>query len=414
MLFIHGSLNLGGVETFYIRMAKERHKKGLKTSILLQKSKSKQNQELLQEASLYAKIYYVDDFLINIPILTEKLPLLASIKKNKVSQAFKHVDQVHAYGAMYGLLAQRLMKTINKRVPITIGFYHYDHYLWGNDKLPYNIKKDREFVFQYLPRDALLLFSEGNRDYHQRKLKSDFSQSHTFRLGVVNKKDHIPDGSIKKNINITAVGRLVDFKTYNLFMLDVIKNLTDKGYNVSFNIYGYGPLYNTITDRVKDLNLSRQVILHGSLEYKDFDKIVSQADLFIGSGTAIIQAASLGVPSIVGIEHMTLPKTYGYFSDVHQHEYNLKGLDLPLINIQDLIEDFILMHKSERLSLQKKHLKSIENFTNEACQEKMDSLKDINMPHHEFKFNRWLYELARIIDTIDMKYNKKHPLNRSL
>ena len=419
MLFIHGGLSLGGVETFYVRMAKERHRKGLKTSILLQKPESEHNEELLLEASQYAKVYYLDDFFINIPMLTKKFPLLAPIRKNQVIEAFVDIDQIHVYGAMYGLLAQRLLGTIHKKIPITIGFYHYNHYLWGGKKLPYNIKKDREFVFKYLPRNALLFFSEGNRDYHCDKLKTNFNESHTFRLGVVDQKVGVVDqkpyssnGSIEKTVNIITIGRLVDFKTYNIYMLDVVRSLIDKGYSVIFNIYGNGPLYNTISDRIKKLKLSENVILHGTLEYKNFDEVVKQADLFIGSGTALIQAASLGVPSIVGIENMNHPESYGYFSDVHRYEYNLKGLDLPVINIENMIEDFILMQQDQRLSLQKRHLESIEDFTNETCQKLMDSLKDIKMPHNDFKFNRWLYEISRSLYMIDRKYNNKNFFKR--
>ena len=248
MLFIHGCLSIGGIETFYVRMAKERYKKGLKTSFLLQKPKEKSNLSLINECSKYAEIYYLDDFFVNIPIVTEKFPLLAPIKKDNVNKAFQNIDQIHVYGAMYALLGQRLLENIEKKIPITIGFYHYIHYIWGKDKVAYNVRKDREFVFKYLPKECLLFFSEGNRDFHTNNIGLDFSSSHAFRLGVVDEQKVNINGSLKEPINITTVGRLVDFKTYNFFMLDVLKILVNKGYKINFNIYGDLPLYGQIND----------------------------------------------------------------------------------------------------------------------------------------------------------------------
>jgi hypothetical protein len=58
VLFIQASLSMGGVETFYVRMAKERHRCGQKTKILLISPRSRSNPELLAEAEKYAEIYF--------------------------------------------------------------------------------------------------------------------------------------------------------------------------------------------------------------------------------------------------------------------------------------------------------------------------------------------------------------------
>jgi len=49
MLFIYGSLALGGIETFFVRMAKARAEIGMKTKILLLNNKERSNPELLDE-----------------------------------------------------------------------------------------------------------------------------------------------------------------------------------------------------------------------------------------------------------------------------------------------------------------------------------------------------------------------------
>jgi hypothetical protein len=217
-------------------------------------------------------------------------------------------------------------------------------------------------------------------------------------------------GELNTPLKIISVGRLVEFKTYNLYMISVINALKEKGLSVQFDIYGDGPLKSQIQEKIYNLNLYDLIRLKGTLDYSKFDQVVSQYDLFIGSGTAIIQAASLGVPSIVAVENVTQPITYGYSSAVHQYEYNLNGLNLPFFSVEKMIADYYVMNESDRLKLKQAHSNSMEAFTNEACQKSMDALKNIIMPKQAFKFNRLRYELSKVFDIINLKVNKWHPL----
>lgn len=411
MLFIYNALHLGGVETFFVRMAKERSKIGRYTALLLLSKPQKSDPELLEEIRKYAHVLFLDDIIKYTPIISRKLPLVAPINKKSVEQLMEKSDQIHAFYGRHALLGYRLSQLINKDIPITIGLYHYIVYVWGGNKIAHHERVNRDFVFQYLHRESLIFFSEGNRNYYENHKKLDFSGSNTFRLGVVNTKKVELKSKLKNPLKICAVGRLVEFKTYNFYMLEVVENLLKKGIEVVFDIYGDGPLKTKLEQDIAKKGLEKYVHLKGNLDYSKFDATVSEYDLFIGSGTAIIQASGLGIPSIAAIENMDTPKTYGFFNDAHQYEYNLKGLDVPLIDIQNLIEEYFYMNDSDRLNLKNDHLRAIENFTNKSCQENMDALKTINMPPHPFKFNRWLYEISRVIDHISIKLNKKHPYN---
>lgn len=411
MLFIYGALQIGGIETFFVRMAKERYRKGLDTSILLLSVAEDSDKNLLDEMRKYSNVFFTEDLFVKLPFLGSRFPLLRTPKISKIKSMIDKVDQVHAFDGMHLLLGQRLLKIANKDIPITIGFYHYIKYAWGGASIAYNEKVNRDYIFNHLPRDSLLFFSKGNRDFYTKNREVDFSSSHTFRLGVVDKKNIVLDGKLNSPLTIVAVGRLVNFKSYNIFMLDVMRKLIDKGYDIRFDIYGYGTLQADIEHRVKELELEAYVRLNGTLDYHRFDEIVSRYDMFVGSGTAIIQAASLGVPSIVGVENMLEPKTYGYFSEVHQYEYNLKGQNILLKSIGEMIEEYITSDDQYRLELKKSHLDSIEEFTNESCQESMDLLKSLKMPDSDFDFNPWAYELSRILDKVNKKFNRFHPRN---
>lgn len=409
MLFIYGALPVGGIETFFVRMAKERFKENLPTSILLLSKPEKSNSELLAEIEKYANVIFPEDIFYGPSLFCHRFPLLSPLKRKTTLERLKDVDQIHVFDGMHAMLGYRIAKELDRNTPITIGFYHYIKYLWGGDKVAWYEKLNRNFIFKYLPEESLLFFSEGNRDLYIKHKKQKFSGSNTFRLGVVDRKPVTLSGDLKAPLKIVAVGRLVEFKTYNYFMLEVITRLLNKGVDIQFEIYGDGPLKQDIQDKINQANLQGKVALKGALDYSKFDETIKNYDLFIGSGTAIIQASSLGVPCITGVENMIEPKTYGYFCDVWQYEYNLKGLELPLINVEDIIYEYIRISNVDRKKLKEKHLDCIYKFTNESCQKSMDALKNIEMPACEFKFNRWIYELSRVADRINMKFNRRHP-----
>lgn len=226
---------------------------------------------------------------------------------------------------------------------------------------------------------------------------------------MVDKKDIRICGDVSNPLKLVAIGRLVEFKTYNFYMIGVVKNLINKGFNIQFDIYGDGPLFSQLSEKISNEGLKGYINLKGTLNYSRFDEIVSQSDMFIGDGTAIVQASSLGVPSIVGVQNVVEPKSYGYFCDVYNYQYTRKGLDIPLISVEQLILEYTRMDVSERLKLKQQHLNCIDQFTNEACQASMDQLKHIEMPINNFKYNRFIYTLSKKIDQLSMKYNKNHP-----
>ena len=409
MLFIYGALPVGGIETFFMRMAKERHRLGLHTTILLLSLPHESNPELLNEMKKYANVLFPDDIFLNLGKFTRRLPLLVPVKKRALERILENVDQIHASDGMHALVGYRLSNMLNKNIIVTVGFYHYIKFLWGGDDVAWHEKVNRKFIFDFLPEKSLLFFSEGNRQLYIKHKRKKLTDANTFRLGVIDKKDIKVSGEVNLPIKIVAIGRLVDFKTYNFYMIKVLKNLKTKGFNVQFDIYGDGPLKAQIADEINKAGLSESIHLKGTLDYLKFDETVSNYNLFIGSGTAIIQAAALGLPSIVGVENVIEAETYGFFSDVNQYEYNLKGLDLEMISVETIIEDYINMNTQQRKALISSHLECIDSFTNESCQKSMDELKYITMPAKKLKYNRWIYEFSRILDRVSMRFNKRHP-----
>jgi hypothetical protein len=158
MLFIYGALTVGGIETFFVRMAKERKKLGLPTSILLLSKPEASDKELLSEMCQNAHVLFAQDLFAISSFFSTRFSLLAPIKKQVLNGLFEHVDQIHVSDGMFAILGYRLLKLVDKNVPITVGIYHYIQYLWGGGRIAHFEKINRKFVFDYLPQETLLMF----------------------------------------------------------------------------------------------------------------------------------------------------------------------------------------------------------------------------------------------------------------
>lgn len=116
---------------------------------------------------------------------------------------------------------------------------------------------------------------------------------------------------------------MVDFKTYNKHIINILDEINHLGYNLEYYIYGDGPERFFLEKLAKT-----KIHFKGSI---DLPNILNNAFLFVGSGTSIIEASAGGIPSIIGIESEDRPYTYGLFS------YNENNLHLEKKEIKDLM-----------------------------------------------------------------------------
>ncbi|QXO17239.1 glycosyltransferase [Vibrio ostreae] len=403
MLLIYGALGIGGIETFFVRIAKHRSKLGLTTKLLLQYPE-KSNKELLDEFTQYGEIVSYDDLFV-FPRVAKYFKLTSPIKSELANILLNNVDQIHVFQGEDALLGYRLTNITNSIKPISVGFYHYVHYLWGGTKIPYFEKINRKFVLEFLPKRLLMMFSEDNIKLYEKHTGEDFSSASTFSIGVIDKKNVIEKIETNKNdVNICAVGRLVAFKTYNLQLINVIKKLLEQGYNVSLDIYGDGPCYGKIKNLIQEYKVEKYVTLKGSFDYSQFDNIVSLYDLFIGTGTAIVQASALGVPSIATIDNSNEADCYGYFYNVSDRQYGRIGLDANKEKLFDVIKMYFSLDFESINIIRQKHIDCVERYLIENSVSSMNELSSVNMPSYKFSsFSKSLYEFSRIYSKIVWK-----------
>ncbi|NIC38809.1 glycosyltransferase family 4 protein [Halomonas desiderata] len=408
MLIIYSALRLGGIETFFVRLARERRRQEKPTNILLLDKCSENDPELLQQMREVACVYTFEDVFYDAPLLRRRFNLLTPLRKHGAEKVLEGATQIHVTNGENALLADRLLNLDKKRLPITVGVYHSLEFAWGGKALPYFERVNREFVLKHLPSDNLMCFAASTKKFMQARLSAEIENAKEFRLGVIEGvsgrrrklRKSSAVGSQDAPLKICAVGRLVEFKSYNLWMLDVVKALQEKGISVLFDIYGDGPLEEKIKATIRSKSLEGAVRMLGSFEYSQFDEVVSGYDIFVGSGTAIIQAASCGIPSIIGIESLDSPASYGFFSDYSEHEYHHPSLDFPKRPVVDLVGDFLKMSAGQREELSRLHMRSAEKFTME------DAVDNFERGYYSFdsKFN-----YSKILYYVSEKFfYKKH------
>lgn len=100
---------------------------------------------------------------------------------------------------------------------------------------------------------------------------------------------------------IGNVGRLAPQKN-QMFLLDVLKMVLNKGVNAKLMIVGSGDLHDSLVQKATDLGILHNVILTGSVpnvpDYLQAMDLFAFPSLYEGLGMALIEAQASGLPAI--------------------------------------------------------------------------------------------------------------------
>ncbi|WP_312772664.1 glycosyltransferase [Pseudomonas rhodesiae] len=366
VLFVQSSLGLGGIETFFVRLVKELSAKGVRPQFVFLYKKLI-NPKLLIELQKYSDVYYWQDLVgLSVDALGEKAKLMLPLSSQKVEALFSDCEAIHVSNALTYLCAQRLASCLPQNLKCVFGIYHANELAWGGKKIPAYEGYFREKLFGTPP--MLLFFNQASVDKTAKSNNFSHYPSRLFPLGV--DMPTVCRGSIETagdKLRLISVGRLVEFKTYNLYMLDVARDLKDNGINFTYSIFGSGPLSDVMAARIAELGLQENVILEGDLEYSRLDEELSTHHLFIGTGTALLHAAANGLACITAIENEPDSNSYGYFSELPGYDYHEQGMNFEKYKFYDLIAQYSLLNLPDREVLSQRHLVRSKAFDMNAC-----------------------------------------------
>ncbi len=339
MLIIASSLAFTGGTTFLVRLSKYCLSQGEKLGVLVLENDA--DPCLLKDLENHAQVFYLENYLRGPFVLCKKVRFLSvflPVENERLKKLFDSYGSVHVMGLIGLMFVINKLKDLSLDLKVTTAVYHQNEYMFTGVNA-YFVEKILE-VFLQIKQKNILFFNNENKKSYTEFFRKDFTESLVVPIGV-----EIPENKKKNDrpvsFKIISIGNLYAFKTYNLHMIDILPELLEINPSLTYEIYGEGPLDKVIKSKVIKLGLSEHVILRKQFDYQDFNKVAEGAALFVGSGSALIEAAALGVPALIGIESSESPETYGFIADIDGFSYNEKKIKIPLYLMKEKIEEII-------------------------------------------------------------------------
>jgi len=110
---------------------------------------------------------------------------------------------------------------------------------------------------------------------------------------------------------IVSVGRLCAMKEYNFYMIDVVRELRERGHAVTWTVYGGGEYEAEMRRRIQAAGLGDVISMEGSIPYRQLWQALSDAHVFVGMGTSMLEAAYFKVPNVYAVAYDRVGLTYG-------------------------------------------------------------------------------------------------------
>lgn len=341
MLFVVNVLVFNGGTTFLLRMCRALSNQGVRPGVLILFSQV--DKKSLEKIKKYADVYYLKDYL-HFPFyafsknpITTFLPVVFE----KIKGLFnKYDNNIHVMGVFGLLFIDRFRLRMKGSLFLSLGIYHQNEFMF-NSRQYYFIEILRK-IFSMMPPEAIIFFNEHSMESYSKFFGRNFTCSPLLPVGI---DRPAYDASLlvgKNSTKIISIGNLYKFKTYNRHIIELLPLLKKKKEDLEYHIYGVGENESFLRDLAKEKGVEASVFFHGFIDYEKMPEVVSSAYLFVGSGTALVEAAIMGVPSIVGIESIEFPKTYGFIFETKGYTYHELDYKKQMFSIEEKINEIIL------------------------------------------------------------------------
>lgn len=306
LLFIDEQLNVGGIAVLISRVSRLLLRDGWRVTLLVRvavpgaKAMLPEGLELHELDGRFKRMYF--------PGYAVRLAR---------TLRFDGVDLVYATGVVASWLGTILSTFVPKHPRLLCAAYTQHEYCYPRSRsfAHYGDFLRCENFDRNVPDGAKLFQSEVVRDNHSRSFRRDLCESSVAVVPVdaaySERVKRVPDRH-----RIVSVGRLCDWKTYNLYMIDVVAGLRARGHPVRWDVYGTGELEPEMRSRIRGRGLEDAIQLHGHLHLAETPEVMASAGAFVGMGTALIDAAFCHVPGVVAVAHSKTEETYGYLYDL--------------------------------------------------------------------------------------------------
>lgn len=216
----------------------------------------------------------------------------------------------------------------------------------------------------------LVFMNEQCRATHSAFLARDLSANPIVPVPIDHRLPRWAGCADQKSVRIVLVGRIVNFKAYNFALPAILAQFSAQGLSVICDIYGYGTEEGRLKELVRQSGVEDQLRFHGAIPLETFDDLVSGYDLFIGMGTAAVQAAQLGVPTILAIVDDEYG-THGFIDAAPFGNLGEQDASVPRHDLKETIERYIQASPEERSSISRRGITYANRYLADDYVEKL-------------------------------------------
>lgn len=244
--------------------------------------------------------------------------------------------------------------------------------------------------------DNLFFMNEECRSTHSARWKRNLSSSPILSLPIsYQERKWVCRRS--ETLHVVSVGRLVNFKSYNLGIAKIVSECRERGVHLRWAIYGEGPLEDQMRHEISRLGVQDKIVFFGSLSYEMYSETISKYDIFVGMGTAALEASMLGVPTICATVDEP-SSSYGYIYELPFGNVGEKIYGRPTNPIGDLVARYNLMPDSQRESVSDLCREYSKRYGIPEFVNSLESLKE-NYSGHNFQGRKYMVSLLYIFMT---------------
>jgi glycosyltransferase involved in cell wall biosynthesis len=305
ILFVYGNMYaVGGIQTWLLRMCRALRAEGHEVALLTRPGGRvwDSTDELIEQVGEHAAIHYAGLHWFRAP--RYRLDDLGG------------PDVIFPCNLEAFLLAAQVQERLARNARIVAGVFHPKEYCWHAPRLQRRWSQHlTRRLIERLPGENFLFATDGMARETGRCLGRDLSGSPVLPLPIETERLRLPPERRVDRRKIVSVARLAPYYTHHGHMIRVIRALRDQGHSFTYHAYGEGSEREALEREARRLDVQDAVFLHGSVQYDHFSEAVSDALVYVGLGTALIEAAASGVPALVAIDSHREAMTYGFIQD---------------------------------------------------------------------------------------------------
>lgn len=299
---------VGGIETYYIRMFEWADKNGYRTVLALPEKCDFDASWSDTLKRLHVEVFYYKESIKRSRLrnsLKEEIAFAPDEKAVIVTPTVKEYVLALYYSNKYAVKANCLLY-----------IYDFIHIRVSRIKLVRMIY--RQLLVNRLWDMGLIFMDEETCEY-ARELYREERKGRIIRLGkrfMEFEPEAVESRYKQKEFVILSVCRMqFPAKGYVLGLMDTFSRLYQDYGNIRLIIIGNGPDYGCLRAKydLLDTEVKEHINLLGTVPYDEVDRYMKTANVYVGMGTTLIDAANNGLIGIVASAYQEESYSFGFF-----------------------------------------------------------------------------------------------------